>query len=208
MLLVQFGGGRGHQRASLHAHLRHGVGGGATGGGVMWKGPRDGRREALRREELLSELEPFWGERCRSLRHELHTTGVDRVRLRIIADHDAGRRAEMPKLIGCVEDDKRVAAVELIQHQIAVQLGMEQGNGHGLVVSLQVPNVRDGRTLAGAATVAVASRVALPMFAVAAVVVESERVGGVEETGRRGEGGRLGLCGGRLARVGEGLVER
>lgn len=60
-----------------------------------------------------------------------------------------------------------------------------------------------------ATAVAVAARVALPVLTVAAVVVESEGVCGVEETGGGGEGGGLGVGGRRLAGAGgEGLVER
>ena len=64
--------------------------------------------------------------------------------------------------------------------------GTKQEHHHRLP-SLLIP-VQHQRTVTGTAAVAVAPRVALPVLTVAAVVVHSEGVGGLEGAGGGGEG--------------------
>ena len=107
--------------------------------------------------------------------------------------------------------------VELIRlrGQVALDPGVEEGDGHhlGSIPLTTTPSRRPclaahRGTMSCAAAVAVATRVALPVLAVAAVVVDGKGVSGVEEAGGGGEGCGLGLGGGRLPRVsGEGVVE-
>ena len=88
------------------------MGGGATGWGDMGEGSRDGRGEALWREQLLSELESLGGEWSRCLCHHLRVTGVS-VRSGVFTDNDPRGGAEVSMLIGRIEDPSMWTAVKV-----------------------------------------------------------------------------------------------
>lgn len=174
---------------------------------VVGEGPRDGGGETLRREQLLSKLQPLGRERSGCLGHDLHAIGVRSSKnghLCVLADHDPRGGTEVSELVGV---PVRWRVVELILQQVTLQLGVEERDGHTLRGPLLVAGVHDGGAVGCTAAVAVATRVAGPVLAVAAVVVQGKRVRRVQEAGGGGEWGGLGLRGG-LAGGGEGLVER
>ena len=142
----------------------------------MRKGSWDRRGEVLRRKQFLPELQPFWGEWSGCFGHELQAIRIGDFHALLI--HRG--RTQVAELV--------TGNPAVFLEQIPLQLGREKRHRHSISLLHASVAACDGRAVAGAATVAVAAGVALPMLAVAAVVVDSERVGGLEEAGGGGEG--------------------
>lgn len=151
----------------------------------MREGPRDGRGEVLGRKQLLPELQPLGGERGGCFGHELQATGVHGNLSALLIHRGRGQVAEL------VAGMTRQRPAALILEQIPLQLGGEERHRHHCLSLLTPSSVGardDGGAVAGTTAVAVAAGVALPMLAVAAVVVDCEGIGGLDEAGGGGEG--------------------